>query len=183
MAFLCIRSQIACLSDSGSDSGHFRSGFLLRTSYCNERCWHSCVIKVNLVHAQAIVSLYFCNKPIRPIVATPHTTQINGSRDQIFKVDLFLVQALRICNHTRACNSWSCVYMMIHTLICQDMHVFMCVVLRVFHKPQACHMRVFCMTRLCAFKLRVTCTVYCYRTQLVMKSVICQMWFGTVFHT
>ena len=52
----------------------------------------------------ATVSLYFCNKPIQPIIATPHTIQVNGSRDQTFKIDLFLVQVLRSCNHTLACN-------------------------------------------------------------------------------
>ena len=51
----------------------------------------------------AIVSLYFCNKPIRLIIATPHTIQINGSRHQTFKIDLFLVQALKSCNHTCVC--------------------------------------------------------------------------------
>ena len=53
----------------------------------------------------AIVSLYFCNKPIRLIIATPHTIQINGSRDQTVEIDLFLVQALISCNHACVCNS------------------------------------------------------------------------------
>ena len=50
----------------------------------------------------AIVSLYFCNKPIQPIITTPHTIQINGSRDHTFNIDLFLVQVLRSCHHACA---------------------------------------------------------------------------------
>ena len=99
----------------------------------------------------AIVSLYFCNKLIRLIIVTPHTIQINGSCDQTFKIDLFLVQALRICNHARVHNSWSCIYMAIHTCACQDMYVFtyVCVVLRVFHKTQVCYTQGFCVYTFC----------------------------------
>ena len=40
----------------------------------------------------AIVSLYFCNKPIQPIIATPHTIQINGLHDPIY----FLYRCLEV---------------------------------------------------------------------------------------
>ena len=121
MAFLHIGPYITYLSDSG----HFQSRFLLSTSHCNKRCWRTCAIKINLTHAQLVCYclIILCNKPIRSVIATSHTIQINGSCDQTFKIDLFLVQALRSCNHTCTCNSWCCVYMAIHMRVCQDKHV------------------------------------------------------------
>ena len=150
MAFFYIGSQIACLSDSGLDSRHFRS--LLNTSHCNKRYWYACAIKINLAHAQVVVCYCLCNKPIQSIIATFHIIQINGSCDQTFKIDLFLVQVLRSCNHARACNSWNCVYMVIHTHVCMPRHtsLYVCVVLCVFHnKPQVCHTWVFCVYTFC----------------------------------
>ena len=87
----------------------------------------------------ANVSLYFCNK-LQTIIATLHTIQINGLHDQTFEIDLFLVQTLRGCNHARVCNGSGCVYMAIHTCMPRHACLCVCMVLRVFHKPQACHM-------------------------------------------
>ena len=39
----------------------------------------------------AIVLLYFCIKLIWHVIATPHTIQINGSRDQTFKIDFYFL--------------------------------------------------------------------------------------------
>ena len=48
--------------------------------------------KINLAHAQVVVCYHLIFKLIRPIIATPHTIQINDSHDQTFEIDLFLVQ-------------------------------------------------------------------------------------------
>ena len=76
-----------------------------------------------------IVLLYFCNKPI---IATPHTIQINGSCDQTFKIDLFLAQVLRSCNHACACNidvvcTWRYTHVYANTHMSLGMHGFACV--------------------------------------------------------
>ena len=65
----------------------------------------------------AIVSLYFCNKPIRPIIATPHATQINGSCDQTFKIDAVAT------THLRVIVDVTCTWRYTHTYVCQDTHV------------------------------------------------------------
>ena len=111
----------------------------------------------------AAVSLYFCNKPIRSIIATPHTIQINGSCDQTFKIDLFLVQELRSCTTQVsvivevACTWW---YTCVHAKTRMSLRMQ---VLRVFH-TYVSHKRVTCefsaCTHLCSFKLRVTYTVF-----------------------
>ena len=119
------------------------------TSHCNKWCWRACAIKINLAHAWVVVCyclvILQCNKLIRPIIATPYTTnQWLAWSD--FQDRFIFVQALRSCKHPCACNSWSFVYVAIHTRVCQDTHVLMyaCV-----HKPQACHTRVFCVYTFC----------------------------------
>ena len=80
----------------------------------------------------AIVSLYICNKPIRPIIAIPHTIKINGSRDQTFKIDLFLYRHLEVVTtHVRVIvevvYTWRYTHMYAKTRMSLRIRSFACV--------------------------------------------------------
>ena len=104
------------------------------------------------MHAQVVVCYCLCNKPIWPIIATTRTIQISGLRDQTFKRSIyFLYRCLEVV------TTYVCVIVGVactwryHACMPRHACIHVCMVLRVFHKPQlqACHTQVVCMYMFC----------------------------------
>ena len=81
-----------------------------------------------------------------------HLTQFKSMACMIrlWRSIYFLYRRLKVVTtHVCVIRSWSCVYMAIHTRMPRHACLYICVVLHVFHKPQACHTWVFCMYTFC----------------------------------